>query len=244
MGGYIESYKISPPDEVLSKNEFDYVVFATVPGYDDCLKKCIHYGIGKEQIIDRYVILPLESRRQFLEDLAYMLNSHRVDGAVAEAGVFEGDFAKYMNRYFKGKELYLFDTFQGFDERDIAVENELGVSRANAGDYDNTSIQLVLSKMDYPDRVHIVEGYFPESATTIEEHFCFANLDMDLYAPTLNGLEWFTPRMVPGAVLLVHDYFGDVFLGVRSAVDEFISGHGNYRLYPIGDGKSVMIAGF
>ena len=43
-------------------------------------------------------------------------------GECAEAGVFEGDFAKWINQYFPDRKLYLFDTFEGFDMRDIEKE--------------------------------------------------------------------------------------------------------------------------
>jgi len=50
-------------------------------------------------------------------------------------------------------------------------------------------------------------------------------LDADLYMPTLAGLKCFFPKLVPGGVLLLHDYFS-FFTGVRRAADEYFSDHG------------------
>lgn len=49
-------------------------------------------------------------------------------GNIAECGVNKGEFAYYMNKYFSDKRLYLFDTFSGFDEKDIKEEMEVGVT--------------------------------------------------------------------------------------------------------------------
>ena len=76
--------------------------------------------------------------------------------------------------------------------------------------------------------------------------FCFANLDLDLYRPTLEGLRWFGERMVKSGVILIHDYFADNFKGVKQAVDEFMENRDrkNLHLMPIGDGISIAVCGF
>lgn len=100
--------------------------------------------------------------------------------------------------------------------------------------------------MKYPERCIFKAGYFPETASGIEEEFCFVNLDLDLYQPTLEGLRWFEDRMVSGGVILIHDYFADNFRGVRQAVDEYMRDRKRKELHlmPIGDGISIAICGF
>ena len=164
-------------------------------------------------------------------------------GECAEAGVFEGDFAKWINQYFPDRKLYLFDTFEGFDMRDI--EKEKPFSNAKSGDYNNTSIELVMEKMLYPQNCIISKGYFPQTAEGITEKFCFVNLDLDLYEPTYNGLLFFENKMTENGIILVHDYFADNFRGPKEAVNRFL--HENKRkikILPIGDGISVSLSGF
>ena len=85
----------------------------------------------------------------------------------------------------------------------------------------------------------------PKTASDIKDSFCFVNLDLDLYEPTYQGLRYFENRMIPGGIILVHDYFATNFQGPQKAVDQFISEtNGRYAMYPIGDGISVMITGF
>lgn len=243
-GQSIEDIEIKSPDIALVEAEYDYVVVSSAPGLDTIRAKLLSFGISNERIIDTYVLLPLESRRQFLADIAALFTKDGMEGECAEAGVFEGDFAKYINEYFPNKKLYLFDTFEGFSEKDIEYERSKKTSSARGRDYNNTSIELVKAKMKNVERIIIRKGYFPDSADGIDEKFCFVNLDMDLYQPTQLGLEWFSDRMVPDGIILVHDYFGETFQGPKLAVDEFLDKRKDLRKYPIGDGVSIMVTGF
>lgn len=163
-------------------------------------------------------------------------------GAAAELGVYRGDFARVINRLMPGRILYLFDTFEGFDPRDIGVEQEGGYSRARTGDFSDTDPTSILSRMTAPEQVVIRKGYFPETARGLEETFAFVSLDADLYEPTLNGLNWFYPRTLPGGVILIHDYHNPRFSGVRAAVDAYEREHGPLLLLPVGDlHGSVML---
>ena len=166
-------------------------------------------------------------QRDFVRNQAFRLAARQianlgVEGAIAELGVYQGDQAKLLNTLFPDRALYLFDTFSGFSEKDLGSEGGKSFSSAAVGDFANTSIDLVMSKMPHPDRIKIFQGYFPDTATDIEERFAFVSLDVDLYEPTLAGLEWFYERLTTGGYIFVHDYNNQRFLGVRSAVDQFI----------------------
>ena len=101
-----------------------------------------------------------------------------------------------------------------------------------------------MNKMKFPQNCVIRQGFFPETAIGIEEKFCLVNLDMDLYRPTLMGLEWFKDKMVSSGCILIHDYFTDNFTGVKRAVEEFLAENNKLYKLPIGDGISIAIVGF
>ena len=71
--------------------------------------------------------------------IAEQINALGVPGDVAELGVYRGDFAVLLNLAFSERRLHLFDTFDGFDERDIAAERENSYSGAKAGDFGDTA---------------------------------------------------------------------------------------------------------
>lgn len=240
-GRNLYGINIYPPD-MCKKINYEVIIITSAPGLQSIYNQLLEMGVAENKIIASYITAPLESRRIFLEKLSYMQKVLDKEAGVAEAGVFEGDFAKYINEYYSDRNLFLFDTFEGFSEKDIKKERQF--SKAETGDYSNTSIDQVMKKMPYPEYVKIYKGYFPESAAGIEHKFCFVNLDLDLYEPTYAGLHFFSDKMISGGVILVHDYFAENFKGPREAVDKFIAERNKYSIYPIGDGISVMICGF
>jgi O-methyltransferase len=152
-----------------------------------------------------------------------------VPGAVAELGVFRGDFAALVNRLFPDRTLYLFDTFTGFHEEDILAEqvgDERGVystrSRVGVGGFCKTSVDIVMKKMAHPEKCVIKRGVFPETALGLDDvNFAFCSVDVDLFQPTISGLEFFYRRLSPGGYLFVHDYNNRHYRGVRAALQQF-----------------------
>lgn len=163
-------------------------------------------------------------RNQTFELFALQIKEKFINGACAELGVYRGDQSSIINRLFPEKTLYLFDTFEGFCQSDIEFEFER-FSESNSTDFSDTSMDMVLSKLLFPDRCIIKKGFFPDTAKGLEVNFCFVSLDVDLYAPTLAGLEYFYPRLEKGGAIFVHDYNNVRFKGVKHAVDEFINVH-------------------
>jgi O-methyltransferase len=166
--------------------------------------------------------------------------SRNVQGNVAELGVFKGDFAARLNQLFPDRKLYLFDTFEGFNEKDITTEHQKGFSGGEQ-DFSKTSIEHVHSRMAYPNNCIFKKGYFPDTATGIDDQFCFVSLDADLYAPMREGLKFFYPRLSTGGYIFIHDFNNDQYKGVRQAVTEFCNSN-NISYTPIPDnGGSVVI---
>lgn len=173
---------------------------------------------------------------------ARQIRDRGVPGAVGELGVYKGDQARLINRLFPDRALYLFDTFSGFSDRDLGTENEGNFSSAIVGDFVDTSIELVQSKLPHPERAKFFPGFFPDTAEGIDETFAFVSLDVDLYDPTRAGLDWFYDRLSPGGYIFVHDYNNRRYMGVRKAVDEFVRATGAC-LVPLPDfAGSVVIA--
>lgn len=139
-------------------------------------------------------------RWQEFQLLADEININRIDGDCAELGVYQGQFAKLINEKFPKRKLYLFDTFQGFSEKDICSEETFNDSNIFVGQLGDTSIKKVIEKMKYPEQIIICEGWFPLTIPSKEIKYAFVSLDCDLYAPILAGLEYFYPRLTKGGV--------------------------------------------
>lgn len=176
--------------------------------------------------------------------LADRILQKQVPGAAAELGVYKGELAWKLNALFPDRSLYLFDTFEGFDARDIAAETSAGYSRAAKGDFSDTSAEAVLARLPHPEQAVIRKGFFPETASGLSDvRYAFVSLDADLYAPILAGLEYFYPRLNPGGVILLHDYNNGRFRGARQAVEDYEAAHQNLPLVPLCDlhGTAVIL---
>jgi hypothetical protein len=228
--------------EKISEGGFDAVIVASTGGFKEIPDQLMKMGVGRDKIILDYALIPTKGRVIFLEKLGEMFADKNIEGAVAEGGVYRGNFSCEINRVFPGKKLYLFDTFTGFDERDMEKESKNNFSKSREQNhFMETGEELVIKKLPYPEKAVIKKGYFPETAAGLEERYCFVNLDFDLYQPILAGLEYFYPRMVSGGIILVHDYFSEVYKGVKQAVYEFNKKVDGIKIFPIGDGISVGI---
>jgi O-methyltransferase len=200
--------------------------------------KSLDYLTRKREIDKNYLDY---IRLSTLELVSQEIISKKIPGNVAELGVYKGKFSKYINNYFPNKTLYLFDTFEGFDERDKETETKENFSGGDQ-DFSNTTVEKVLAIMPYPKQCRIVKGFFPESATGIEDVFCFVSLDTDLYEPIYNGLVYFYPRLSKGGYIFIHDFNNDAYKGARKAVEHFCR-ENNVAFVPIPDlGGSVIIA--
>ena len=179
-------------------------------------------------------------RHSSLELVSREIYENNIAGSVAELGVFRGDFAKYINRSFPDRKLYLFDTFEGFSAADIATEEKAGL---HVPDYDNltyTSVKLVLEKMKYKENCIVKKGYFPETAQGIDDKFAFVNIDVDLSEPIYNGLCFFYHRLEKGGYIFVHDYNEKICTGAKAGIKKFSMEHG-IPYFPLSDRSGSVV---
>jgi O-methyltransferase len=174
-----------------------------------------------------------------LELISDEIRKKNLTGNVAELGVYKGKFARYINLYFKERKLYLFDTFEGFDERDVDTEKKDGFS-SGSQNFSDTSVESVLELMPYVKNCVPVKGFFPESAGSIRDEFVFVSLDADLYEPIYEGLKFFYPLLVQGGYIFVHDFNNDNYPGARKAVEKFCA-EKNISFVPIPDSAGSAI---
>lgn len=179
-------------------------------------------------------------RRHAMRLAAEWVALRKVPGSVAELGVYQGEQAALLNALFPDRTVRLFDTFEGFSPADLVTEADEGYSQAALGDFQDTSIERVMARMPYPGRVTVHAGLFPDSLNGLEDQFAFVSLDVDLFEPTLAGLEFFYPRLSPGGFIFVHDYNNRRYSGVRHAVDHFLA-RGHVAALPLPDFAGSLV---
>jgi len=169
-----------------------------------------HESIVGYRDYHRYATIALALRR---------IEKQGIPGALAEAGVYQGYASRYIHRLLPQRHYYLFDTFSGFHTGDL----EAGVGADPR--FRDTSLEAVLRTIGDTRNIEPRKGRVPETFAGLEgERFAFVLLDMDLYRPTLSALEFFYPRLSPGAYLMVHDYHNpESDWACSRAVEEFMA---------------------
>lgn len=242
-GGTYAGVRVIPPAG-LKALEFDLIIIAYAEYAKEIRGQLEGLGIPEKKTIvfqeNKRGITWYENRVAFMRRCAAILEERKVGGNIAEVGVYRGEFSRLLNRYMPEKKLYLFDTFDGFQDTDLAGEKSL--SEGQKESFKETSEEYVLSRMPYPCQCVVKKGWFPQSAADVEDEFCFVSLDTDLYQPIKSGLEWFFPRMVKGGYIFVHDFGTRDWNGVKRAVYEFSEETGA-SFFPLLDrAESVVFA--
>ncbi len=183
------------------------------------------------------------------------------DGDFCEVGCYRGYTTVWLNRHLDeiapAKRYWAIDTFGGFVPAD--VDHETGV-RGKA----SREERRALDKFTINSRRWFEAALRQNGVTRVSTHavaiqdfifpadtrLCFVLLDVDLYLPTVDGLEKVWPLLAPGGLIVVDDCQADhVYDGSRQAVEEFCARQGmSYELVetklavlrkPKGDGPGV-----
>jgi predicted O-methyltransferase YrrM len=147
-------------------------------------------------------------------------------GDYIELGTHRGLTARLIWKLMDSdRTLYLLDTFEGFVEEDLIVEKKIYANDWHVGNFLPTSPEFVSNFVTdgrQASNLKPIKGWFPESYAGLESKtWRFVHIDFDLYQPIKTALETCWPQLVPGGVVVVHDYGCFGFPGAKMAVDEF-----------------------
>lgn len=238
------------PLEAAVKLESDVIIIAADnPEDEETLKYAIFRTGYMGEVISLY-----EHYKSFsvhtaaLRKLAWRLEELGVEGAAADLGAGYGEVAWQMNALMPERKLYLYDTFTGYDARDVAKEQELGLSGAKAGEYSfsvreqEKAEEMLLGRMPYPQMVVIRKGRFPETAFDLEnEKYAIVYMEADLYAPTFTGIQYFFSRLSRGGVIILKGYENGKARSVRQAVEDLEKQYGAFLITPLCDMEGTVV---
>jgi hypothetical protein len=155
-------------------------------------------------------------------------------GDTAECGTWRGGSSWLICKGIQGsgKTHHAFDSFQG-----LSAPQPRDGSHFKAGELAvrEEDFRARLKEFDY---LRVYAGWIPSRFPEVQDRtFSFVHIDVDLYQPTRDSIEFFYPRVVPGGVLLLDDYGFEICPGAREAADEFLAGRAEPLLeLPTGQG--------
>ena len=172
-------------------------------------------GLPKTRIIDRRFTLA-----QFAKSVRHLR------GSTAECGVLGGVGSAVICRtleftYRDDESHYGFDSFEGLSEPDAVDLSPHAWQKKGSLAISPQIAQQNLADFSF---CTLVKGWIPACFEPAKhERFRLAHIDLDLYQPTLDSLDFFYPRMEPGGAFVFDDYGHLTCVGVRKAVDEFFA---------------------
>jgi len=152
-------------------------------------------------------------------------STRNLSGDTAECGVLDGasSYLICSAREDSGlTEHHAFDSFEGLSLPGAKDRPRTTVAfHWAAGDL-SVPLEETRRKLARFGNVRYHKGWIPERFEEVAARsFSFVHIDVDLYQPTRDSLEFFYPRLVPGGILLCDDYGYHTCPGAQRAFDEF-----------------------
>ena len=169
----------------------------------------------------KFIMLANGQIDYILDNLASTLE---LPGAVVELGCNVGMTTSFMQRFLdlagSNKDIHVYESFKGLPEKteeDGETASVAGEATVSIHDFINT---FKLAKLRTP---YINEGWFREIPDEqYPNQICFAYFDGDFYYSILDSFNKVYHKMVPGGIILLHDYEWSNYPGVKMACDDFL----------------------
>lgn len=142
-----------------------------------------------------------------------------VPGDTAECGVYRGTSSWFICKHFEssGRTHHGFDSFEGLSD-----PTPLDGSFWHVGDLSSREVDA--HERLRPFGAHLYRGWIPERFHEVADRtFAFVHIDVDLYEPTRDSLEFFYPRMNTGGLILLDDHGHTTCPGSTRAAEEYMA---------------------
>ena len=169
------------------------------------------------------------------------LKGRDLDGDFVECGVYRGAMSRMIVHYLDFEKLpqkrfYLLDTFSGIPAESLSEEELRSRTPAH---YDETYERVKETFRAYPNVV-IVRGMIPQTLAQVRsDRIAYVSLDMNAAAPEIAAAEFFWPKMVSGAVMVLDDYGWPHHEVQKRELDAFAARHG-VRVLPVPTGQGLI----
>lgn len=168
-------------------------------------------------------LLP-QSIEQIAARLGRLPSVQRDHAAIAEFGVHHGGSFQHLLPHALEHDLTIFavDSFEGMGEPGPRDGGKYPKGRLSVNGPDTFTRRFGMHT-----NVRVFPGFIPDVLARFDAltRFAFVHLDVDHYQPTVDVLNFIWDRMLPGAIVAVHDYFPGRTDLTTPAVDEFLDRH-------------------
>ena len=140
-----------------------------------------------------------------------------------------------------GKQHHLFDSFEGLSEPTTEDRGAGGHAAWKQGQLLAEEQVTQKNLHMYEDRCRYYKGWVPARFPEVQDRsFAFVHIDVDLYQPTRDTLDFFYPRVNPGGVIVCDDYGSTLCPGARKAMDDFMADKPE-AIFQIPTGQALVV---
>jgi len=186
-----------------------------------------------------------------LQQLVHYVLQRKIEGDFVECGVWKGHSAYLISKIISknkfNRRFHIFDAFEGGlsekvekDISSISPKTEED-NKKQSKYFGSTEAQVQRCLKDY-NFVSLYKGWIPSRFSEVENCvFSFIHIDVDLYEPTLDSLNFFFNRLSKGGVIVCDDYGSSDFPGAKKAFDEFLKNKDYHMFYEVPMGACFLI---
>lgn len=195
--------------------------------------------------------LPKQCRFYSLQQSVEFVLKQDLIGDFAECGCWKGHSSYIIASILYGNqfvgEFHIFDIFEGglsvkdTEDKNLRFElNRQALERESKIFFSTEEeVKANLSSFQF---IRLYKGWIPERFKEVaNKKFAFVHIDVDLYQPTRDSLEFFYPKLPKNGCIVVDDYGYCQFPGSKKAVDEFLKNNSCYMFYELPMGGCFII---
>lgn len=180
---------------------------------DETFVKCFKDFMAIDNF-DNSVEDPINERLYILQQFAK--RQQKLNSNFAEIGVYAGMsmffMADYCSKIFTG-----IDSFEGVSEPTPGIDTDYFVKGSLA--CSKNTAERYLSKFN---NIDLIKGWVPDVLKELpEQTYSLVHIDVDLYQPTKNCIEYFWDKLLPDGVLICDDFGSSKTVGAKKAMIDF-----------------------
>jgi O-methyltransferase len=223
-----------PPADVATYDADGLVVYHKSVDFlaDTRFQVAYHRGMQSGHHIARERGSDIDIHIEWRIHVALWAAAHAVTlaGDFVECGVNTGitslAVCEYIDFNATRKNFWLFDTFQGIPLEQVTErERALGRLDENAAWF-SECYELAKANFSAFPRAHLVRGTVPDTLADVDiGDVAYLSLDMNIAEPEIAALEFFWPKLVTGAPVLLDDYGWTGYRPQKEAIDDWAATH-------------------
>lgn len=181
------------------------------------------------KLYKKYNDFTMINKPVFVDNLMLISEFQNTHGCLVECGIWRGGMSAAMAEILPGREVYLFDSFEGLpnaQEIDGKDAKKWQENKLSPGYYDNCKAEMEVAKqaMDKSNSTYyLVKGWFKDTLPNYEfkNEIAVLRLDGDWYESTMDCLKYLYPLVAKGGLIILDDYY--TWDGCSRALHDYLS---------------------